>query len=151
MRSRASPVGYLLVLFAMLCASSMTVYARKYMSQLDAFDVASIRMFVAASVVMPLSLLLVGFDLQKVTSQGYTALVYAALVGTFSGMMLAFYIIKRFGATASAMTAYIIPIVAGTGGVIFLHETFTPFMIFGMMLILIGIYIINRQGNGSKT
>jgi drug/metabolite transporter (DMT)-like permease len=59
--------------------------------------------------------LFVGFDLQAFATQGYFALSYAALVGTFSGFMLSFYIIKRFGATASAMTAYVIPIVAGAG------------------------------------
>jgi drug/metabolite transporter (DMT)-like permease len=143
--SRASPLGYLLVLLAMVSASGSTIYARKYMRDLDAFDVASTRMVVAALFVMPLSLLLVGFDLSAVDSSGYFALIYAALVGTFSGMMLAFYNIQRFGAIAAAMTAYIIPVVAVTAGALILGETITAGMLVGMVLILLGVAVINQR------
>jgi drug/metabolite transporter (DMT)-like permease len=142
---RANPLGYVLVLGAMVSASASTIYARKYMRDMDAFDVASVRMWVAALAVMPLSLVLVGFDLSQVTRSGYGALLYAAFVGTFAGMMLAFYNIQRFGATASAVTAYIIPIVATFGGVLLLDETITRGMILGMGLIVGGVAIINQR------
>jgi drug/metabolite transporter (DMT)-like permease len=143
--SQASPIGYGLVLLAMVLGSSMTVYARKYMSDLDAFDVASARMFAAALVVMPASAFLVGFDLHAVDGQGYFALVYAALMGTFAAFMLAFYNIKRFGATAAAMTAYVIPVVTGIGGVLVLGETITTAMLVGMGVIVSGIATINQS------
>jgi drug/metabolite transporter (DMT)-like permease len=143
---RVNPLGYILVLVAMLFGSSMTVYARRFMSDLDAFDVASVRMLVASLTVFPISAVLIGFTLQGVNSQGFTALAYASLIGTFSGMMLTFYIIKRFGATTSAMTAYIVPVVATVLGVLFLDETITPFMLVGMAFIGTGITLINRSG-----
>jgi drug/metabolite transporter (DMT)-like permease len=141
----ANPLGYILIFIAMICGSSMTVYARKYMSSFDAFDVASIRMFVASLVVMPLSLLFFGFDLQQVTQTGYLALAYAALIGTFFGMMLSFYNIKRFGATAAAMTSYIMPIVAGIGGWLVLGERITAVMVVGVILIIAGIATLNQK------
>jgi drug/metabolite transporter (DMT)-like permease len=143
--SQASPVGYGLVLLGMVSGSSMNVYARKYMRDLDAFDVASVRMFAAALVVMPASALFAGFDLQAVNGQGYFALVYAALVGTFAAFMLAFYNIKRFGATAAAMTAYVIPVVTGIGGMLVLGETITPVMLVGMGVIISGVALINQS------
>lgn len=142
---QASPIGYTLALFGMLCDSAATVYARKYMRDFNAFDVASIRIFVAALAVIPLSLLFVGLDLHAVNRQGYFALTYAAFVGTFSGLMLAFYIVKRFGATATAMTAYVIPLVAGIGGVLVLGEEITAVMLVGMVLIILGIAVINQR------
>lgn len=148
--SRASPIGYILVLGAMVSASASTIYARKFMRNLDTFDVASVRMWVAAAVVMPLSLLLVGFDLSQVTSQGYTALLYAALVGTFAGMMLAFFNIQRFGATASALTAYVIPVVASIGGALLLDETVSPGMLVGMAFIIAGVALINQGSRRSS-
>ncbi len=147
---RANPLGYLLVLLAMLSASGTTVYARKYMRDLDSFDVASVRMWVAALLVFPLSLLLIGFDLSQVTVEGYAALIYAALVGTFAGMMLAFYNIQRFGATASAVTAYVIPIVATIGGTLILDERITRNMIIGILFIIGGIALINQQARISQ-
>lgn len=142
---RADPLGYMLVLTAMLLASGMTVYARKYMSDLDWFEVGSIRMWSAALVVFPLSFLLVGFDLRSVDINGYLGLIYAALIGTFSGMLLAFYNVKRFGATAAAMTANLIPIVAIAGGALFLGETITVNMLIGMVLILGGMALLNQR------
>ncbi len=143
--SQSNPIGYGLVLTAMIFGSGATIYARKYMSDLDAFDVGSIRMVAAAAAVLPLSIVWVGFDLTAVTGQGYIALGYAALVGTFAGMLLAFYNIKQFGATASAMTAYIIPIFAGIGGALLLNEHITTFMLVGMGLIMTGIALINQK------
>lgn len=142
---RATPTGYILVLGAVLSASAATIFARKYMRDLDTFDVASIRMWVAALTIMPLSLLFVGFDVDQVTVQGYGALLYAALVGTFAGMMLAFYNIQRFGATASALTAYVMPIIASVGGVLLLGETITLGMALGMGLIVGGVAVINQR------
>jgi drug/metabolite transporter (DMT)-like permease len=143
--SRANPLGYALVLSAMVFASGATVYARKYMRDLDPFDVASIRMIVAALVVMPLSYLIIGFDLEAVDSAGYLALGYAALVGTFAGMMLAFSNIQRFGATAAALTAYVIPVAATIGGALLLGEAITGGMLVGMALIGGGIALINQR------
>jgi O-acetylserine/cysteine efflux transporter len=145
---QASPLGYGLVLVAVLCGSGMTIYARKYMRDYDFFDVASVRMFTAALVVMPLSALLVGVDLSGVDARGYMALVYAALVGSFSGMMLAFYTIKRFGATASAMPLYVIMVVATLGGALVLGEQITGEMLVGIALIAAGIALINRASGG---
>ena len=107
------------------------------------FRVTSVRLFVAALVIMPLSIFFVGFDLHNVNGQGYLALVYAALIGTFSGFLLAFYNIKRFGATTAAMVLYVVPVVANFGGVLMLNETITIGMLIGTVLIVIGIAIIN--------
>jgi drug/metabolite transporter (DMT)-like permease len=152
--SKAAPAGYILVLAAMLFGSGAAIYARKYMRSFDTVDVNSVRMVSAAAVVLPVSLLLVGFDLSSVGTLGYMALIYASLVGTFAGLMLAFNNIQRFGATASAMSAYIIPIVATIGGVLLLNETITVGMLAGMALILGGVAVINRSplnsGDGSS-
>jgi drug/metabolite transporter (DMT)-like permease len=143
--ARASPLGYGLVLGAMVFASAGTIYARKYLQPYDAFDVASIRMFAAALAVMPLSLLFVGFDLGEVNTNGFLALGWAAVVGTFAGQLLAFYIIQRFGATPSALTAYVIPIIASIGGALVLDEAITPGMLAAMVLIVLGISLLNER------
>lgn len=141
---RASPLGYGMVLGAVVIVSAMFIYTRKYMRDLDPFDVASVRMWTAAVTVMPLSALLVGVDVSGVDGRGVAALLFAGLVGSFAGMQLEFANIQRFGATAAAMTAYVIPIVAGVGGMLVLNEQFTAFMLVGMALIVGGIALIQR-------
>jgi drug/metabolite transporter (DMT)-like permease len=144
--SRVNPLGYGLVFFAMIFGGASTVYARKFMREMDSFDVSSVRMFTAAMVVMPLSLLIAGFDLSAVDYRGYFAVGYATLSGTFAGSLIGFIVIKRFGATVSAMVAYVIPIVASIGGMLLLDEQITLGMLGGMALIMLGLGLINRRG-----
>ncbi len=147
--SQANPLGYGLVALGMLSGSSMTIYARKYMRNYDFFDVSSVRMFTATLTIMPLSALLVGVDLSGVDGRGYAVLLYAALAGTFFGMMLSFYNIKRFGATAASMPMYVIPVVASLGGALVLGERITGGMLVGMALIAAGIALITKPAANS--
>jgi drug/metabolite transporter (DMT)-like permease len=143
--NQASPMGYILTFTAMICASTSVVYARKFMADLDSLQVTSARVFIAALVTMPLSVLFVGFDLSHVNQQGLFALGWAAFAGAFVAMLISFYNIKRFGATAAAMTAYVIPVVASIGGLLLLDEQITLGMVAGMALIVAGIAIINQR------
>ena len=144
--SQVNPIGYGLVFGAIIFISGATVYARKYMREMDSFDVSSVRMVTAALIVMPISLVVAGFDFSSVDSRGYFALVYATLTGTFAGALIGFIVIKRFGATVSSMVAYIIPVVAGIGGVLLLGEQITLGMLGGVALIMLGLALINRRG-----
>ena len=141
----SSANGYLLVLIAMFMGSAAAVYIRRNLQGIDPFDVASVRMLFAAIGVSVFVFLFVGFDLSQVNATGYTALGYATLFGTFLGLLLALYIAQRFGATAAAMTSYVIPVFAAIGGLLFLDEAITPGMIGGVLLIVLGIAIINRK------
>jgi drug/metabolite transporter (DMT)-like permease len=148
---QASPLGFGLVTLAMICGSGMAIYARRQLRDFDAFDVATIRMFVATAAVIPVALIFAGLDLSQVDGQGYFVLVYTAIFGAFAGLLLEFYIIKRFGATAAAMTAYVIPIVAALGGALLLNEQITAVMVAGMSLIVVGIAIINQRRRVAPT
>ncbi|MBN1219328.1 MAG: DMT family transporter [Anaerolineae bacterium] len=141
---QTNPIGYALIFTAIVFGSSMTIYSRKYMRHYNSLDVASIRMVVATLVIMPVAILFIGIDLRQVDNQGYFSLFYAALAGNFVGMFLVFYNIKRFGATAAAMTDYVVPVVAGLGGVFLLGEQITMGMVVGMGFIMGGILLINR-------
>jgi len=142
--SEASPTGYLLAISATVCGAVMVIYARKHLRAYDSYDVGSIRIMTTAATVMPLSVLTVGFDLSEVDSAGLIALLYSALVGTFLGLLLSFYNVKRFGATPAMMTTYIIPLVAGVGGVLFLGEEITSAMLIGMVVIIGGIALLQE-------
>ncbi len=143
--AEANPLGYALVITGIFSGSVGAIYARRFMRDIDAVDASSVRMWTAAAVILPIAYVVTGLDLSQVTTSGYTALIYAALIGTFGGMLLEFNIIQRFGATASAMAANLIPIVAMIGGWLFLGEQITTGMIIAMVLIIGGVTIITRS------
>lgn len=143
--SRASPIGYGLVIGALLVDSLTLIYTRKHLHAANTFDTTNIRMLTAAVVVAVPSLLLVGLDLSAATPLAYGALLYASLVATFGGFLLALWITQRYGPTAVSLTGYIIPVVAAVGGVLLLGETITPIMMTGMAIIAAGLVILNRR------
>jgi len=136
---QANPIGYALIVITIIFGSFKTIYARRFMRTLDAFDVASVRILSATIVLLPISISMVGFDLSTVDGWGYFALGYSTIAGTFLGLLGEFDLIKRFGATASAMTLYVIPVVASLGGVLLLGEQITIWIAAGMALILVGV------------
>jgi drug/metabolite transporter (DMT)-like permease len=142
--TQGSILGYIFLFGGMISSGATTIYTRKYVQEFDTIDVSSVRMLIAAIIVMPLSIAFVGFDLSQVNSQGLMALIYAAIFGTFLGMLVSLYNIQRFGATAAVMAAYVIPVVASLTGVLILGEQITPGMVVGMILIAMGVWLLNK-------
>lgn len=143
--SKVNPLGYLLVFLGMISSSASTIFVRRSMQNLDAFDVSSIRLWTAGLIVIPLSVLVAGFDLSAVNQQGIFSLGWAALAGTFFATLLSFYLTKTYGATPTALTAYVTPVVASIGGSLLLDEQITWGIVCGMLLIIAGITFINRK------
>jgi drug/metabolite transporter (DMT)-like permease len=139
--------GYAWALLGIFAGSGAGIFARRYMRDLNAWDVASVRMLTAAVVLIPVTLFTVGYDMSNVTWVGYVVLVYAALVGTFGGMWLNFYIVKNFGATPASQTSYIIPVISTALGALALGETVTWGMLVGMGIIFVGITLLNSRGS----
>jgi drug/metabolite transporter (DMT)-like permease len=141
---RAQPAGFILAAGGIFFSSLMTIYARRNLRDMPVIDVASVRMFAATAIMIPAAMLFNGFDLEGAMLSGYLALGFAAFAGTFAGMLVSFYVIKRFGATASAMTVFVIPVVANIGGVLILDERITSGMLIGMVLIALGLAVIQE-------
>ena len=137
--------GYAWAGVGILGSAAASVYARRFMRTMDTWDVASVRMIAAAATIVPVTYFTVGFDLSRVNAVGYAALLYAALVGTFLGMWLSFYVVKRFGATPASQTSYIIPVISTTLGALVLGEVVTPIMLLGMVIIFTGIALLNSK------
>ncbi len=138
-------LGYGMVIAALLIGAWQNIHIRKYVRHFDAFQVASVRMWFAAITGIIISWTLVGFDFSRVELSGYAALLYASVAGTFLGIMISLYNTQRFGATTSAMTSYIIPIITTVGGILILDETFTPVMGVGMLLIFTGLVLVQAK------
>jgi drug/metabolite transporter (DMT)-like permease len=143
---QSSLTGYLLIGLVLLSTGFLTIYARKYLREFDTIDVTFIQIFIAAVVMIPVALLLAGLDFQRVTSQGWLAILYSAAVGNVIGFLSYFHTIKRFGATAAAMTGYVVPVVASLAGTFLLDEQITGGMVGGMAIIVAGLVILNSKG-----
>jgi drug/metabolite transporter (DMT)-like permease len=142
---RASPLGFILVMLGLVSEAINTMYVRRRMMDIDPIMVTGIRLLIGAVIALAIALLVADFSLTAVTPTGIFSLVYAALIGALAGQFTAFYIQRRFGATAFSLTSYLIPIVATTFGVLLLDEIVTWAMLVGIVLIGSGIYLISKR------
>lgn len=138
----ANPLGYLLLGAMLLGVSISTIYMRKYMGGYQSFDVSSAQMLTATAISLPLILVIGGISTAGVDWRGFSALFYAAVIGTLFGVIAFNTCVHRFGATTAAMTQYVVPVVAGLGGILLLGEHVTAAMLIGVALIIGGITII---------
>lgn len=143
--ARADWRGYAWIVAGMLFSAGGSVYAHRYLREADAFDVASIRMFAAGLLLVPVTLLTVGYDLSRLQISGVAALAYGGIVGAFAAFVLAFYILKRFGAPGLSLASYVVPVVTAVLGVLFLGEKVTLTMIVSTGLIFLGIALLNYR------
>jgi drug/metabolite transporter (DMT)-like permease len=130
---------------ALIAGTTAWVHAHRYLRGADGVDVASLRMFSACLAFVPVVLLTGGYGLSRIDWGGLLALAYGGLVGGFAAFMADFYTLKRFGATASSMTTYVIPVVSTALGVLFLDERVTPVTLLSTALILVGVWLLNRR------
>lgn len=136
-------IGYALIAVTLFAVSITTIYARRYLRGYQSMDLASTQLFVAAVLVAPILLLIGGKPgINTIDWRGVTALIYAAMTGTLLAIIFFFENVRRFGATAAAMIQYVIPVVATIGGILLLHEQFTPSMAVGIALIVGGITLL---------
>jgi drug/metabolite transporter (DMT)-like permease len=140
----ASMRGYIFITIAIFVGAIMSIYARRTLKDYDSVDSASIRMWVATLTLLPVTTLFIGFDTSGANWQGFSAILWASLTGTFGGFFLQLYTINRFGVIPASMVTYVIPLVSGIGGFLLLGERITPLMILGIFVILIGITLVQQ-------
>ncbi len=148
--TRASPLGFGLIMIGLTSETVNAMYVRRRMTGMDPITVTGIRLGVGAVMLLVISLLVADISLADITPAGYFSLGYASLIGALGGQFLAFYVMRRFGATTFSLTAYLIPVVAVIVGVLVLDEIVTWGMLVGVLLIGGGIFLINWQGRGVR-
>ncbi len=134
--------GYALVAVGIVSSAFATVYTRRHLREADNLDVASIRLWVAAPVVLAFAAATSGFHMAALQPIHVGALLYATVVGTFLALLLSLYIIQHYGATTASLTTYIIPVMATLLGSLLLHEHVTGVMVLGMVLIFGGLALV---------
>jgi len=137
--------GPVLALSAVLLSSFATVYARRQLGQANVISLTAFQTFVAALVLVPLGLFLARTDLTTVSPTGWLAVAYTGLVGSVLAFLAFFQLIREFGATSAAETTYLTPPVSGLLGVLLLDEVISGTLVFGATLILLGVYVAERQ------
>jgi len=78
------------------------------------------------------------------TESNVAAEVIMGVFSFASGFVVYYWLLNRAGAFFSSMTFYLIPIVGTVGGFLLLKEKIILTQVIGILIVLVGVYLINR-------
>lgn len=136
--------GHLLALLGTVSSAYAGVHTRLHLRQIPSPVVTAGQLVTGFLFVLPLSLALGSFDPGLVEWRAWLAALYTGIVGSFLAFWAVVILAQRFGATASALPAYLLPLVSSALGAALLGEQITLAMMGGGALILLGLYLANR-------
>ena len=136
-------VAGLFGLGAVLAISAGSIYAKHYSGQYETLDVTGIHFASGTAIIAIITIVAEGGP-PAVTARAWWLLAYLALASTFLPIALYYWLLRKVTATYAALAGYVVPVIAITAGVVLLDEQLQSGIIFGGVLILIGVLITDR-------
>jgi drug/metabolite transporter (DMT)-like permease len=137
--------GTLAVLVASLSYALNAIYQRTRMRDVSVFDISIGQL--AAATVFAIPLAIPSLPSVHVAWQSLAAVLALGAAGTGVAYLLYYFVMNSLGAVRAAGVTFLVPITAVFWGVILLHETLSPPIVAGMVVILAGILLTNlRRG-----
>lgn len=100
----------------------------------------------AATALMVLALPFGGLTAPSWRVDAVLSLVVLGVLGTGVAYVLNYRIIEDIGPTAASTTTYLLPVVAVVLGALVVDERVTVWMVGGMLLVLAGVFLVQRVG-----
>jgi drug/metabolite transporter (DMT)-like permease len=137
-------VGQIAVLFAAISFALSAIIIRKRAVNLQPEWQSFLQMAAAFLYLLPLAIITehpMSIPKQPIT---WISALWMGVMGSCIGLMLFFNLLRKIGPTRTVLTSYLFPVVAVLLGVIFLNEILDWKMIFGGIMILSGVVLVNR-------
>jgi drug/metabolite transporter (DMT)-like permease len=136
--------GIAAIVLATLCYAIGFVYAKAKLKGIPPLIAPASQLILASLVLIPVSLIFEQpLSMPMPSWTAILALLGLGVGGTGIAFVIFFKVIETAGATAVSMTAYLLPVVGMTLGVLFLDEPMTWNNILGGALILSAMLVVN--------
>lgn len=132
------------LLLSPLCASFGGVIVKRWGQGVHPLSIAAVPMGITALLLGPIAWLLESTREVTFDTPSVLALLYLAIIGSAVPFTLYFWLLKHQSATSISMINYATPVIAVAVGTLFLREPFTPRILAGVALVLIGVAVAVR-------
>jgi drug/metabolite transporter (DMT)-like permease len=138
-------LGEVAMLIASLFYGASGVYARRNLRGVGATVQAFYSMLVASVVMWAmLPVLEPAFHLPT-EPRVWVAVVWLGVLGAGVASFLLYYLLHAIGPSRTSFVTYTIPLVGVTLGVVVLHEALDWYLVAGTILIVSGVWVVNRR------
>jgi drug/metabolite transporter (DMT)-like permease len=142
--------GMLAVLLAALASAVSLVYLKKHGQALNTLVMNFYSMLLGSALLLAGASLLERGQPIHWSARNISAMLYLAVFGSVVAFSLYFYLLKHLRATQMSFVSLICPILALLLGAWALQEKVTYKILIGAALVLVGIFIANRERSASE-
>ena len=132
------------------CYAIAITYAKRYLSEISPLVNATGQLVMASVLGLPFAVVTTIREGMELTPRRGAAIVLLGVLGTGIAYVLFYRVIADLGPTMAAAVTYLVPVIAVTVGLLFLHEPFHLRLVAGGALIIGGIVLLNGQGCGPE-
>jgi len=140
-------IGYLLLMVGPIAWAGGSLYSKKSGSSTAPVRVNTAwQMVIAGLAFIPASFInheYTGFNIAKVPTQSWLAIAYLIVFGSIAAFSAYVWLLKVRPATEVSTFAYVNPVIAVLLGVFFASESITLLQVFGLVIILISVLLVN--------
>lgn len=146
----SSWLGSLAAVAAGACYGAAFAYMRRHLVDIPPIAAATGQLIAGTVMLAPFVVLTSAVDGFEPTPTRLLAVVVLGVVGTGIAYVINYRLLADLGPTKTALTTYIIPVVAVMLGVIFLDESFTVRIVLGGILIALGVVAVHERVLGRR-
>lgn len=143
--SLGTPLGVAFGLASALSWALGTVYFKRYGERLSTLWAVAVPFSAGGVVLTGLGLVLEPLSEISWTGTYVASFLYTALVGTALAWMLWLGLVSVGEASRVSAYVFFVPLVSVLLGAAFLGETLSPLLLAGAALVVLGIYLVNKQ------
>ncbi|MEZ2337714.1 EamA family transporter [Mucilaginibacter sp. RCC_168] len=152
--SKEQLTGLILLLAGPIAWSAGSLVSKKRGSDASARVNTSWQMIISGLAFIPASLFnheFSAFHLASVPLQSWLAIVYLIFFGSIAAFSAYVWLLKVRPATEVSTHSYVNPVIAVLLGTLFAHENISGLQIFGLIVILISVLLVNMAKYGKIT
>ena len=135
--------AFMLTAAAILAIGYSSVLAKRHAGEYDPFELGTEQFIVGAAVLISLALI-VGEAPVHVSTALWGLFAYLGVVATVVPFVTFFWTLQHASATLASLSGYLVPLIAAGAGVLLLDEQLQPGLIWGGLLILLGVIVTDQ-------
>jgi len=138
--------GIILSLAATWSWAFGTIYTKQHAKSYNAYFSFGLQMIISALVILSVcEFTSLSIPLRSIPWQSWASIAYLVIFSSVISFVAYLYALQHLSAEQTSIYAYINPVVAVTIGAILFGEKLTIFIVFGGIITLVGVYIINHS------
>ncbi len=143
-----SPIGVVLGTASALAWALGTVYFKRYEARVSTLWAVAVPFVVGGAALTALGLVVESWDEVSWTGTFVGSLLYSALIGISAAWVIWFGLVRAGEASRVAAYIFAVPLTAVLVGALVLDEPLSYSLLVGAVLVVCGIYLVNRPPRG---